>query len=71
MRQKLFYAWARAWRTHMRSEAQLQRILTDPHSPAIFRVNGVVKNVAAYYDVFNINTDNDMYLTPEDRANIW
>ena len=69
--EKVFLAWARAWRTHMRKEAQLQRILTDPHSPAICRVNGVVKNIPAYYSVFNIKEGDEMYLEEKDRAAVW
>ena len=69
--EKFFLAWGRAWRTHMRKEAQIQRILTDPHSPAICRVNGVVKNIPAFYEVFNIKPDDPLYLAPEKRAAIW
>ena len=69
--EKVFLSWARAWRTHMRKEAQLQRILTDPHSPAICRVNGVVKNIPAYYSVFNIKEGDEMYLEEKDRAAVW
>ena len=69
--EKVFLAWARAWRTHMRKEAQLQRILTDPHSPAICRVNGVVKNIPAYYSVFNIKEGDEMFLEEKDRAAVW
>ena len=66
-----FLAWARAWRTHMRKEAQLQRILTDPHSPAICRVNGVVKNIPDFYNTYNLKEGDALYLSPENRANIW
>ena len=66
-----FLAWARAWRTHMRKEAQLQRILTDPHSPAICRVNGVVKNIPEFYNTYNLKEGDALYLSPENRANIW
>ena len=55
----------------MRKEAQIQRILTDPHSPAICRVNGVVKNIPAFYEVFNIKPEDPLYLAPEKRAAIW
>ena len=43
----------------------------DPHSPAMFRVNGVVRNVDAWYKAFNVTPDDDLYLPPEERVHIW
>ena len=68
---KFFLGWSRAWRTHTRRETQLQRLLTDPHSPAVCRVNGVVKNIPAFYQTFNIKSEDPLYLSPENRAKIW
>ena len=68
---KFFLGWSRAWRTHTRRETQLQRLLTDPHSPAVCRVNGVVKNIPAFYDAFQVKSEDPLYLSPENRARIW
>jgi predicted metalloendopeptidase len=46
-------------------------MLTDPHSPAMFRVNGVVRNVDAWYKAFNVTPDDELYLPPEERVHIW
>jgi putative endopeptidase len=69
--QRFFLAWAQAWRTHMREDALRQQVLTDPHSPAEFRVNGVVRNIDAWYEAFNIQPGDDLYLPPEQRVHIW
>lgn len=69
--EKFFLGWARAWRSHIRKETQLQHLLTDPHSPAICRVNGVVKNIPAFYETFQIKSEDPLYLSPENRAKIW
>ena len=55
----------------MRPDAIRQRLLTDPHSPPEFRVNGVVRNVDAWYRAFNIQPGDQFYLAPEQRGHIW
>ena len=45
--QRFFLAFAQAWRNNVRENALRQQVLTDPHSPPEFRVNGVVRNVDA------------------------
>jgi putative endopeptidase len=46
-------------------------VLTDPHSPTQFRVNGVVRNVDAWYSAFHVQPGDKLYLSPEDRVHIW
>lgn len=69
--QRFFMAWAQVWKSQIRDEALKQRIATDPHSPAKYRVNGVVRNMDAWYDAFGVTEDNEMYLPPEERVKIW
>lgn len=66
-----FLGWGRAWRGHIRPEAQRQRILTDPHSPAICRVNGVLKNIPDFHRIYGTMEGDELYLEPEKRAKIW
>ncbi|HCX11061.1 MAG TPA: hypothetical protein DHU81_12150, partial [Hyphomonas sp.] len=44
--QRFFLAWAQVWRSKYREEATRRQLLTDPHSPPVYRVNGVVQNMA-------------------------
>jgi len=69
--QRFFLAFAQAWRSHARDDALRRQVLTDPHSPAEFRVNGVVRNVDAWYQAFNIQPGDPLYLPPEQRVRIW
>lgn len=69
--QRFFMAWAQVWRSKYRDEAKRTQILTDPHSPAEFRVNGIVRNFDEWYDAFDISEDADLYLPPEERIRIW
>jgi endothelin-converting enzyme/putative endopeptidase len=69
--QRFFLAYAQAWQSKAREGAQRQALLTDPHSPAKYRVNGIVRNVDAWYTAFNIKPGDALYLAPEKRVHIW
>jgi predicted metalloendopeptidase len=69
--QRFFLAWAQGWRELIREEALRNQVLTDPHSPTPFRVNGVVRNVDAWYSAFHVHPGDKLYLSPEDRVHIW
>jgi len=47
--QRFFYGWAQVWQRKHREADLKNRLLTDPHSPAEYRVNGTVRNVPAFY----------------------
>jgi len=68
--QRVFLGFAQVWRTKYREDAMRQRIASDVHSPAMFRVIGPVRNIEAWYKAFNV-TGGKYYLKPEDRVNIW
>lgn len=69
--QRFFMAWAQVWRSKYRDDALRQQLLTDPHSPPYYRVNGVVRNLDEWYDAFGVTPDNELYLPPEERIRIW
>jgi endothelin-converting enzyme/putative endopeptidase len=69
--QRFFLAWAQAWRTLTREDRLRALLVTDPHSPPEYRVNGVVRNVDAWYTAFGVTPQNALYLPPEERVRIW
>ena len=69
--QRFFIAWAQVWRSQQREDNYRQRLRTDPHSPEEYRTNGVVRNLAEWYEAFGITEDDPMYLAPEERVRIW
>ena len=69
--QRFFLGWAQIWRAKYREEATRQQLLTDPHSPPDFRINGVVRNFDEWYEAFDIGPDHALYLPPEERIRIW
>ena len=69
--QRFFLAYAQAWQSKSREGSLRQQLLTNPHSPAIQRVNGVVRNVDAWYAAFDVKPGDKLYLPPEKRVRIW
>ncbi|WP_319453177.1 MULTISPECIES: M13 family metallopeptidase [unclassified Mycobacterium] len=69
--QRVFFGWAQVWRTKSRDAEALRRLATDPHSPPEFRCNGVIRNIDAYYDAFDVSDDDALYLDPAARVHIW
>ncbi|MEM9646402.1 MAG: M13-type metalloendopeptidase, partial [Planctomycetota bacterium] len=69
--QRFFLGWSQVWRRLYREAALRKRLLTDPHSPSEYRVNGIVRNMDAWYDAFGISEDDDLFLEPKDRVRIW
>lgn len=69
--QRLFMGWAQVWRSKIRDEALSQQVKTDPHSPTKYRVLGVLPNISAFYNVFDVKEGDGMYLPEEDRVVLW
>lgn len=69
--QRFFIGYARVWRGNVRPELAQSFLVTDPHSPGQFRVNGVVTNVDAFYEAFNVHPGSALYLAPKSRVRIW
>ena len=69
--QRFFYSWARIWRSKNRPDYAELLLTVDPHSPAEFRCNGIVRNVEAFYRAFEVQPDDALWLAPDERVSIW
>jgi putative endopeptidase len=69
--QRFFLSFAQIWRTLNRDEQLRTQVLSNPHSPPKFRVNGVVRNVDAWYAAFNVQPGEQLYLAQDERVHIW
>jgi putative endopeptidase len=69
--QRVFLGWAQAWRGKVTDDYVRRQVVSDPHSPRQFRVNGVVRNVDAWYDAFGVKPGDELYVAPEARVHIW
>ena len=69
--QRFFLSWAQVWRANIRPESESQLIVTDPHSPGMYRAIGAPVNMDAWYKAFDIKPGDKLYKKPEDRIKIW
>ncbi len=69
--QRFFLSWAQVWREKQRDEDLRSQVTSNPHSPAQFRINGVVRNIDAWYAAFNVRPGEKLYLSPDERVHIW
>jgi putative endopeptidase len=69
--QRFFLGWGQIWRRLYRDPELRKRLIVDPHSPSQYRVNGIVRNMDAFYEAFGIRPGDPLYLAPEDRVRIW
>jgi predicted metalloendopeptidase len=69
--QRFFIGYGQIWRTKFRDAALRQRLLSDPHSPGMFRAFVPLVNNDAFERTFNVQPGDKMYLAPADRVKIW
>lgn len=69
--QRFFLSVAQVWRIKTKPERMLWRINNDPHSPEIYRVNGPLSNMPAFYEAFDVKPGDKMYRADSIRARIW
>lgn len=69
--QRYFLGYSLGWLYHQRDEELANRLLTDVHSPAKYRVNGPFPNVPEFYEAFNVQPTNKMYIPDSLRVRLW
>jgi putative endopeptidase len=69
--QRFFLSWAQSWRFKARDEEAKRLLQIDPHSPAEFRCNQIVRNLDVFYEAFEVTPDHELWLEPDQRVSIW
>jgi putative endopeptidase len=69
--QRFFLGFAQIWRTKMRDDALRQQVLTNPHSPGMYRAYVPLTNNDVFMKAWNVKPGDRMYRAPEDRVKIW
>lgn len=69
--QRFFIGWAQVWARKYRDDELRKRLLTDPHSPAEYRCNGIVRNMPAFVEAYGVKAGDALYLPPEQVVRIW
>jgi endothelin-converting enzyme/putative endopeptidase len=67
--QRFFIGYGQSWCSNERPEALRMRAMTDPHSPAKYRTNGVLSNMSEFQKAFQCKTGQPM--APEKRCRVW
>jgi putative endopeptidase len=69
--QRFFLSWGQTWR-YIAPDSAIRYIIENGyHSPAPYRVNGVVRNIDAWYDAFGVTPNQKLYLPPSERVKLW
>ncbi len=69
---KLFFIhWAFVEKSLIKKEYLIKRLIDNPHSPNKYRVNGIVPNLDEFYEVFDIQKNNKLYIDKKKRVNLW
>ena len=69
--QRFFLSIARIWRVKTRDAFLRTYVNTNPHSPAMWRVNGPLMNFAPFYKAFNVQSGDKNYKSEDQRIKIW
>ncbi len=69
--QRFFISYGTIWRNNSRDKYIERQVKTDVHSPAEARVNRTLGSMPHFYETFDIQPENKMYIAPEERAAIW
>jgi len=69
--QRFFLAWAQGWRGKVRDEFMRMILVSDPHSPYRWRVDGTLRNIDEWYKAFDVKPGDKLYLAPAERVRVW
>jgi endothelin-converting enzyme/putative endopeptidase len=68
--EQFFIAFGQNWGSVTRDAALRQQVLTDPHAPGQYRAL-TVRNEDGWYNAFDVQPTDKLYLAPKDRVRIW
>jgi putative endopeptidase len=69
--QRVFLGWAQAWRGKVKDDFVRRQVVSDPHAPRQYRVNGPARNIDAWYAAFGVKPGDKLYVDPDKRVRIW
>ena len=68
---KFFESYAKNWASEYNDEYLSNMILYDEHPIDIIRVNAVLSNIEKFYEIYDIQKGDGMYIEPSKRIHIW
>lgn len=69
--QRFFISIARIWRVKTRDAYMRMYVNTNPHSPAMWRVNGPLMNFTPFYEAFDVKEGDKMFKPESERIVVW
>jgi endothelin-converting enzyme len=69
--QRFYMGWAQSWKAKERDESLRQQVLTNVHSPEMYRANGPVRNIPEFYEAFGVTEGDRLFVPVERRVKIW
>ena len=69
--ERFYIGWAQSWKAKQRDEALRQQVLTNVHSPEMYRANGPLRNIPDFYAAFGVKEGDRLFLPPDRRVKIW
>ena len=69
--QRFYMGWAQSWKAKEREESLRQQVLTNVHSPEMYRANGPIRNIPEFYAAFGVKEGDKLFLPAERRVKIW
>jgi predicted metalloendopeptidase len=69
--QRFYMGWAQSWKAKERDESLRQQVLTNVHSPEMYRANGPIRNIPEFYAAFGVKEGDKLFLPPDRRVKIW
>ena len=68
--QQFFLAYAQSWQSKVRDELLRESLATNGHAPAHYRVL-TVRNLDDWYEAFDVEPRDALYLAPDRRVRVW
>lgn len=69
--QRFFIGFSLFERENARPEFTKMQVLTDPHSPGVYRINGPASNFEGFYKAYGVKKGDKHYRTPGSREMVW
>lgn len=69
--QRFFISWARVWRNLERDDYVRQSLSSSPYAPFEYRANGIVSNMPAFFEAFDVRPGDRLFRDQNARAKVW
>ncbi|MBP5213504.1 MAG: M13 family metallopeptidase [Bacteroidales bacterium] len=69
--QRFFLAYANVWAGVNTPEGIMNLNMNDVHAQSFHRINGALPHIDAWYEAFDVQPTDSLYLAPENRVKIW